>query len=78
MREPVLLTWVPYSGTLRAMDWSLIKRRIVRTKDEDLASLSRESGVPHGTLWNIKHGLTKNPRVQTFEKLVAHFKRGVA
>lgn len=55
---------------MHGMEWSKIRRRIQKLPDDKLAEEARASKVPHGTLWNIKHGFTKNPRVQTYLKLV--------
>jgi transcriptional regulator with XRE-family HTH domain len=40
-------------------------------------ALSRESGVSKRTFEKIAHGLTRNPRIDTVEKLAVYFRRGV-
>lgn len=78
LRESEALTTVPNSGTLAVMDWMVIKRLIGKTPEKDLAEVARRSKVPHGTLWNIKHGKTRNPRVETYIKLARYFGKRAA
>lgn len=73
MRESEALTTVPNSGTLAVMEWLVIKRRISKLRQDDLASEARACGVPHGTLWNIWSGATKNPRIETYQKLARRY-----
>lgn len=39
-----------------------------------LQRLSELSGVPFTTLWNIRAGETKNPRLETVRELLAQIK----
>lgn len=56
-------------------DLELIKKRLFAMPDDELVGMADESGVPYGTLWNIKHKKTKNPRWDTFKLLRAHYAR---
>jgi hypothetical protein len=55
-------------------DLELIKMHLARTPISGLRDLSNASGVPYGTLWNLKKKNTKNPRYQTFKPLAAYLK----
>jgi len=59
-------------------DLELIKMRLSRTPLEDLYAMSKESGVPYGTLWNLRMRKTKNPRYQTVKPLAEYFKKQAA
>jgi len=59
-------------------DLELIKMRLSRTPLEDLYRMARESGVPYGTLWNLRMRKTKNPRYQTVKPLAEYFKKQAA
>jgi transcriptional regulator with XRE-family HTH domain len=59
-------------------EWTTIRRRISRLRDDELAAEARACGVPHGTLWNIHKGVTKNPRVETYMKLARRFGKKAA
>jgi hypothetical protein len=55
-------------------DLELINMHLARTPISGLRDLSNASGVPYGTLWNLKMKNTKNPRYQTFKPLAAYLK----
>ena len=55
-------------------DLELVKMKLSRMPIGQLGELSKASGVPYGTLWNIKTKATKNPRYPTVKKLADHFK----
>ena len=59
-------------------DLELIKMRLSRTPLEDLYRMAQESGVPYGTLWNLRMKKTKNPRYQTVKPLAEYFKKQAA
>jgi len=59
-------------------DLELIKMRLSRTPLEDLYRMAQESGVPYGTLWNLRMRKTKNPRYQTVKPLAEYFKKQAA
>ena len=59
-------------------DLDLIKMRLSRTPLEDLYRMAQESGVPYGTLWNLRMKKTKNPRYQTVKPLAEYFKKQAA
>jgi hypothetical protein len=56
-------------------DLDLIKMHLFRTPENKLYALSKDSGVPYGTLWAIKKRKTKNPRYETVKTLSAYYKR---
>jgi predicted transcriptional regulator len=56
-------------------DLELIKMRLSRTPVSELYTLAKMSGVPYGTLWNIKARKSKSPRYQTVRKLADFFKQ---
>ena len=56
-------------------DLELVKQRLSETPVSALYGLSQESGVPYGTLWNLKKKKTKNPRYDTVKPLAEYFKR---
>jgi hypothetical protein len=56
-------------------DLDLVKMRLSRIPLDGLTAVSMESGVPYGTIWNIKTRKTKNPRYPTVRKLADYFKR---
>jgi len=41
----------------------------------ELRKIERETGVNYGTIREIKDGQTKNPRIDTFERLCAYYER---
>lgn len=59
-------------------DLELVKSRLAGTPVSKLYSLSKDSGVPYGTLWNLKKKKTKNPRYQTVKPLADFWKRQAA
>lgn len=59
-------------------DLDLIKMHLFKTPETGLYALSRDSGVPYGTLWNIKKRKTKNPRYGTVRTLAAYYKQKAA
>jgi hypothetical protein len=56
-------------------DLELVKMRLSRMPVEALGVVAKASGVPYGTLWNIKTKNTKSPRYPTVRKLADYFKR---
>jgi hypothetical protein len=59
-------------------DLELVRERLSKTPVSGLRALSKESGVPYGTLWNIKKKKTKNPRYPTVKVLADHYKQKAA
>lgn len=59
-------------------DLELIKMKLSRTPVSALGQLAKDSGVPYGTLWNLKMKKTKNPRYKTFKPLADHYRRQAA
>jgi hypothetical protein len=55
-------------------DLELIKSRLAETPISELHALSKETGVPFGTLFKVKYGTTKNPRWETIKPLAAHYR----
>jgi predicted transcriptional regulator len=45
---------------------------VQRLESKDLQSVAELAGVPRTTLWNIHRGLSKNPRLETVQKLWQH------
>ena len=39
---------------------------------EQLRVIALDSNVPYTTLWNVHHGVTKNPRLETVQKVWPH------
>ena len=56
-------------------DFELVKQRLSETPVSDLYVLAQESGVPYGTLWNLKKKKTKSPRYPTVKALADYYKR---
>lgn len=48
-------------------DFELVTSAVTRGSVKDLATLSKRAGVPFTTLYNIRRGFTKNPRIKTIE-----------
>lgn len=70
------LTVLPDMVGLPPMDdLELIKMRLSRTPVQALYRMAQESGVPYGTLWNLKNKKTKNPRYGTVKPLADFFRR---
>ncbi|QLI49457.1 hypothetical protein vBPaeMUSP18_42 [Pseudomonas phage vB_PaeM_USP_18] len=44
---------------------ALIRTRLEAMKQAQIKSLAKDSGVPFGTLMKIRHGITKNPGIET-------------
>lgn len=44
---------------------ALIRRRLEAMNQAQVKSLASDSGVPFGTLMKIRHGITKNPGIET-------------
>jgi transcriptional regulator with XRE-family HTH domain len=44
-------------------------REVVRSRDLSLIQVSRESGIPFGTLKRVYYGDTLDPRVSVLQKL---------
>lgn len=59
-------------------DLELIKMRLSRTPVENLYAMAQQSGIPYGTLWNLKMKKTKNPRYKTVKPLADFFKKQAA
>jgi predicted transcriptional regulator len=55
-------------------DLDLVKMHIYRTPQDKLFRLSKDSGIPYSTLWNIKLKNTKSPRYDTVKKLASFYK----
>lgn len=49
--------------------------RLKSLSETEISSLSSKSGVSRSTLWKIRYGITQNPGVETFRKIVAHLPR---
>jgi predicted transcriptional regulator len=50
-------------------DFELVKNRLAQSDLAELKQLSARIRVPYQTLYNIRKGLTKNPRVKTVEQI---------
>lgn len=59
-------------------DLELVKQRLSETPVSKLYALSKDCGVPYGTLWNLKKKKTKNPRYDTVKPLADFWKRAAA
>lgn len=59
-------------------DFELVKQRLSETPVRALYALSKKSGVPYGTLWNLKKKKTKNPGFLTVKVLADHYKSEAA
>jgi hypothetical protein len=55
-------------------DLELIKMHLARIPISGIRELSNASGVPYGTIWNLKMKNTRNPRYQTFKALASYLK----
>lgn len=47
---------------------ALIRTRLEAMSQTQIKSLAKDSGVPFGTLMKIRHGVTKNPGIETVRK----------
>jgi len=52
---------------------TFVRRRLDESRGE-WVEISRVSGVPYHTLTKIAQGATPNPRIETVQRLVDHFK----
>lgn len=59
-------------------DLDFVKMKLSRTPISALGVISKDSGVPYGTLWNIRLKKTKSPRYPTVRLLADYFKRQAA
>jgi predicted transcriptional regulator len=57
-------------------DFELVKNRLAQSDLDEVKKLSAKVNVPYQTLYNIRKGLTKNPRVKTVEKIAAGLREG--
>lgn len=55
-------------GTM--MSFEDLVERLRAAPHGELRRIEREAGINYGTIREIKDGLTKNPRIQTFNSLV--------
>lgn len=44
----------------------------------ELTRISRESGVPFGTLWKVRSGETPNPGIETVRSFMPHIQHAPA
>lgn len=44
---------------------SMIEARLAKLSQSQVKKLSQDTGVPFGTLMKIRHGITKNPGIET-------------
>lgn len=44
-------------------------QKILKKKNISMYKLARITGIDYYTLWRLKHGITKNPQVDTVVKL---------
>ena len=58
-------------------DFQFVKEQLSLVDLPRLRDLENSIKVPFGTLYKIRDGITKNPRVKTVEKIAKYF-RGVA
>lgn len=69
------LHFFPNSGIIGGMsEFRLMQERLSRTALKDLTPVSLKTGVPVPTLYKIARGETKNPRVQTVEKITKYYR----
>ena len=47
---------------------AMVRARLEKLSQAQVKQLSEDSGVPFGTLMNIRHGSTKNPGIETVAK----------
>lgn len=55
-------------------EFQSVQERLAKTPLKDLAAVSLKSGVPVPTLYKIARRETKNPRVQTVEKISKYYR----
>jgi predicted transcriptional regulator len=55
-------------------DFEFVKTRLAQFDLEELKKFSARVQVPYQTLYNIRNGLTKNPRVKTVEPIAKGLK----
>ena len=58
-------------------DFQTVKIRLAQMELSALRQTAATIDVPFGTLYKIREGITKNPRIKTVEKIAKHF-RGAA
>lgn len=69
------LLFFPSSGIISTMtDFQTMQERLSKTALKDLTPVSMKTGVPVPTLYKIARGETKNPRVQTVEKITKYYR----
>lgn len=49
-----------------------VKRLLEGIGHAQLHTLAELSGVPFGTLWKIRSGVTTNPGIETVRKFISH------
>lgn len=59
-------------------DLKLIQSELAKIAISDLHQVSKKSGIPFGTLFKLKYGTTKNPRIKTVQPLADYFRRVAA
>lgn len=60
---------------------TMIVSRLEKLSQKEVRQLADDSGVPFGTLMNIRQGATKNPGIETvraFFPLLASYESGAA
>lgn len=53
-------------------DYQLVQERLARTPLKGLRMIREKTGVPVSTLYKIKNGETKNPRINTIEAVAKY------
>lgn len=51
---------------------SQVRGKLSKLGHAQLQRLSRLSGVPFNTLWNVRQGTTENPGIETVRKFLPH------
>jgi predicted transcriptional regulator len=55
-------------------EFQTAQERLAKTPLKDLKALAQAIDVPWTTLYKIKRGETKNPRIETAEKLTKYYR----
>lgn len=49
-----------------------VRAQLAELSHAQVQALSRASGVPFTTLWNVRSGTTKNPGIETCAQFLSH------
>lgn len=52
-----------------------LKQHLVLLTPDEVHGMAKKTGVPASTIFKVRGGFTKNPRIQTLEPLFCYFKR---